>query len=441
MRLKAKRVGHYEIIAKYKDIEQTARVVITPGTLVSIDISPKSQKISFGDSASFTAIGTYSDASTFDLTTAVTWKSDNPLFLSFSTTNPKNVLRAVAPPILAQGTAVVISASFSGVTGGTSVTVTNRALKRIEIRPMDVNFSASSPMPVGSKWSQQFQAFGFYSNSTSAELITSVSWSSEAPSGSLGRITVNPTGMVTGTKPGQVTLKATSGLNGGVTGTLVLTISERTLESLTIKAYKDEMRSTPMTITENELTSPVGRPVWLSVFAGYSDGATDEDVTKVASWTFDYQRPSYTYHAYVLDSAAESGRYKGYARGISVGQTTISAALSGLQSSINLVISERELDSLVKTGPNASQSIEMTLGDNDEKVAASLFYTDGTELDLQAMLASTELTVSFTNNIGQPFDLINLQQNPLPAQVAPAQEHYTAAAGKPRKCRKCGLRV
>ena len=414
VRLKAKRVGHYEIIAKYKDIEQTARVVITPGSLVSIDISPKSQKISVGDSASFTAIGTYSDASTFDLTTAVTWKSENPLLLSFSTTNPKNVLRAVAPPTSAQGTAVVISASFSGVTGVATVTVINRSLKRIEIRPVDVNFSASSPIPVGSKWSQQFQAFGFYSNSTTAELITSVSWSSEAPSGSLGKISVNSSGLVTGTKPGQVALKATSGLNGGVTGTLALTISERTLESLTIIAYKDEMRSTPMTITENELTSPVGRPVWFSVLAAYSDGATNEDVTKDASWTFEYDRPSYSYHAYVLDSAAESGRYKGYAKGISVGQTMISAALSGLQSSINLVISEKELDSLVKTGANASQSIEMTLGDNDETVAASLFYTDGTELDLQTMMSSADLTVSFTNDSGQPFDLINLEQTPSP---------------------------
>src|SRR5581483_3656965 len=55
-------------------------VTVAPGapTLVSIGVSPATASIGPGATQQFTATGIYSDGSTDDLTTSVTWSSSDP---------------------------------------------------------------------------------------------------------------------------------------------------------------------------------------------------------------------------------------------------------------------------------------------------------------------------------------------------------------------------
>jgi len=83
-------------------------------SLVSIAISPASSSLALGATGQFSAIGTYSDGSTADISTSATWASANP---TVATVSSSGLVRAMSA-----GTAS-LSASFSGFTGNATVTV------------------------------------------------------------------------------------------------------------------------------------------------------------------------------------------------------------------------------------------------------------------------------------------------------------------------------
>jgi hypothetical protein len=85
-----------------------------PVTLVSITVTPAHPTISPGGAQQFTATGTYSDSSTQNLTSQVTWNSSNP---SAATINANGLATGVAA-----GT-TTISATLGGVSGNTLLTV------------------------------------------------------------------------------------------------------------------------------------------------------------------------------------------------------------------------------------------------------------------------------------------------------------------------------
>jgi uncharacterized protein YjdB len=60
-------------------ISADTTLTVTPATLTSIEITPASASIAVGASKQFTATGTYSDASTEDLTSMVSWHSSNKM--------------------------------------------------------------------------------------------------------------------------------------------------------------------------------------------------------------------------------------------------------------------------------------------------------------------------------------------------------------------------
>ena len=91
-------------------------------TLTSISVTPANPSLSLNVSQQFTATGTYSDASTKNLTTAVTWNSSNTSVVLF-TGGVGSVFDglAVAPGL----GAATITATLGTVNGNTAVTVTN----------------------------------------------------------------------------------------------------------------------------------------------------------------------------------------------------------------------------------------------------------------------------------------------------------------------------
>src|SRR5207253_9201870 len=112
-----------------------------------------------GIKQSFVATGHYSDGSTRGMA-GVTWTSSNPAVANISSSG-------VATTIAAGAT--TISASLSGITGTFALTVNNATLSSIAVTP------ASATLVIGA--TLQYAATGTYSNGTSFNITSSVTWS------------------------------------------------------------------------------------------------------------------------------------------------------------------------------------------------------------------------------------------------------------------------
>jgi uncharacterized protein YjdB len=88
---------------------------VTSASLTSISVTPTNPSIAQGTTQQFTAIGTYSDGTSWDITSEVTWKSDNT---SVATVSPTGLATTVA-----QGTATITAAS-GNISGSVTLTIT-----------------------------------------------------------------------------------------------------------------------------------------------------------------------------------------------------------------------------------------------------------------------------------------------------------------------------
>ncbi len=76
--------GTTTISAVYAGKTGTNQVVVTSATLVTIDTNPAVANIGVAETIQYSATGNFSDASTLDITTQVTWLSSNPLIADVS---------------------------------------------------------------------------------------------------------------------------------------------------------------------------------------------------------------------------------------------------------------------------------------------------------------------------------------------------------------------
>src|SRR5439155_747331 len=66
-----------QISATFGAVSGSTTLTVGPAALVSIAVTPANPAIPKGTTQQFSATGTYSDASTQDLTSSVTWASSN----------------------------------------------------------------------------------------------------------------------------------------------------------------------------------------------------------------------------------------------------------------------------------------------------------------------------------------------------------------------------
>lgn len=144
----------------------TNRVTVTTKTLQSIAVTPSPASVNgVGNTVQFTATGTYTDNTTGDITTAVTWASSDTAKATIGSST--GLATAVAA-----GTTSITATSGSTVSSGVTLTVTTApTLTSIAITP-------TSPTNIRRLATQQFTATGTYSDSSTADITTSVSWAS-----------------------------------------------------------------------------------------------------------------------------------------------------------------------------------------------------------------------------------------------------------------------
>jgi uncharacterized repeat protein (TIGR01451 family) len=157
----ARVVGTANVTATKGTVSAGTTLIVTPARLTTIAVAPADPSIPNGTDQQFTARGTYSDGSTADLTGSATWASSNP---DVATVDQAGLAHAVA-----MGT-TTISAADGAIVGSTTLTVQAAVLTALTVTPRDPTIATGA--------SQQFEAAGRYSDGTTLDLTSSVTWSS-----------------------------------------------------------------------------------------------------------------------------------------------------------------------------------------------------------------------------------------------------------------------
>jgi uncharacterized protein YjdB len=344
-------VGSATITATSGAISGTTTLTVTQATLVSIAVTPAIPTIALGTKQQFTAIGTYTDSSTQDITATAQWSSDT---LSVATISNDSGSQGLATS-LATGTAKVTATSGS-INGNTTLTVGSAALTSIAVTP------ANPSLPSGI--TQQFTATGTYTDGTTQNLTATASWSSDPPAVA----TINTSGLATTVTAGSANISATSGTISSAT---LLTVTTATLVSIAI--------------TPQNVTVPKGMTQQFTATGTYSDGTT-HDLTTVGYWT-----SSDATVATISDAAGTNG----LATTLGAGSTTITVTSGSVSANTTFNVSAAALVSIAI----APQSDSIALGTTQQFTATGT-YTDGTTQDLTTIVtwASDTATVAVISN-------------------------------------------
>jgi hypothetical protein len=233
--------GTTTVSATYSGRTGSTRLTVTSATIVSISVTPANPSIARGGTQQFTATGTFSDSTTQDITTSVTWASNDASVTISNTIGSKGLATAVSV-----GSAT-ISATFGGRTGTTTMTVTPPALTTITITPVNPISQVTSTV--------QFTARGTYSDNSTEDITSSVTWSSSNTSVA----TINSSGLATTTDTtGFSTITATL---GSVSGTTRLTVALVVVPGSPTLFFSDLIWG-PKTGWENSSTKGAAVTIW-----------------------------------------------------------------------------------------------------------------------------------------------------------------------------------
>ena len=168
--------------------------------LTSIAVTPANPSIAAGNTQQFTATGNFNGGKTQSLTPFVTWSSSAP--------NVATIATGGLATTASTGTSS-IGATINSITGSTTLTVTPPVLVSITVTP------ANSSIPLGN--TQQFSASGTYSDGSTQNLTSAVTWSSSAPAVATISNASGSQGLSTTVAMGATTITATSGTTSGAT--------------------------------------------------------------------------------------------------------------------------------------------------------------------------------------------------------------------------------
>ncbi len=370
--------GSTAISATLGGVTGGTTLTVTSATLVSIQVTPTNRSISKGTTQLITATGIYSDNSTQDLTTQVTWSSSDASVASISNAAGTNGLATS----LAVGS-TVIGAALGNVSGATTLNVTAAALVSIEVSPTDPS------IPKGT--TQQFVATGIYSDNSTQDLTAQVIWSSSDTSVAYIGNAADSSGLATSVATGSAVIKAAL---GSVSGTTTLGVTAATLVSIEVNPADTAI---PMEVTQQFTATGI-----------YSDDSV-QDVTAQVTWS-----SSSTSVAVVSNQAG----FNGIATPVAPGTTTVAATLGGVTGSTTLAVTSATLQSISLDPLNPKIAMGTSL-----QFAATGNYSDGSTYDLTnfATWGSSAASVATISNAAG--------SNGLATPVSAGTTTITAASG------------
>jgi uncharacterized protein YjdB len=347
-------VGSSTIQATSGSITGSTVLAVSAASLTALAVTPASPSIMKGATEQFTATGTFSDASTQNITNSVTW------------TSSKTSVAAISSAGLANGVAAgssTIQAASGSITGSTVLTVSAAALTSIAVTPANLSIAKDA--------TQQFTATGTFSDASTQNITSSVTWTSSKTT----IATISTSGLAMGVAGGSSTIQAASGSITGST-TLTVTVAAPTLTSIAVTPANPSIQH--------------GATQQFTATGTYSDAGT-QNITTTVTWT------SATTNVATISNTAGSN---GLATSVGTGSSTIQATLGSVNGSTSLVVtaSSTTLQVLVVSPQNPL----ITDAGVAQAFTATGHYSDGTTQDLTstATWTSSNAGVATVNSSG-----------------------------------------
>jgi uncharacterized protein YjdB len=311
--------GTTTITATLGSVTQTFTITVTTPTISDIFVSPDGLTEPIGISQQYTATADYSDGSSSDLSSGITWVSSAP---AVATVDSSGVVTSVGA-----GT-TTISATVGSFSDSSTLTVVPAHLQSITVAPSTAKLSAGTLL--------QFTATGNFDDG-STQPLTSLTWSSSAQN----LLTIDVNGVATGVIAGSATVTATSGT---ISGTASVTVTNATISSIAV--------------TPANSTMPIGALKQFTAVATLSDSTT-QDVSLSVLWSSSL-------------AAAATISDQGLANSVANGTTTISATSGAVSGSTALTVTTATLTSITVNPSTAHISAHTYV-----RFTATGHYSDG----------------------------------------------------------------
>ncbi len=329
-------VGTSSISATLGSKTGSTKLTVTAPVLVSIAVTPANPSIAKGATQQFTATGTYSDKSTQNITSSVTWASSNLL------------AAAITPGGLATGvgigTSTITAALGSVVSPADTLTVTASVLVSIAVTPANPSIAKGSNLAL--------KATGAYSDGSTQDLTTQVTWSSSAPAVTVSN-TSGSQGVVTGASVGSATVSAASTSAPVVSGSTTITVTAAALLSIAVNPTSPSVAA--------------GLKQQFTASGTYTDGST-QDITLTAAWSSSDQ---------TIATISNAVGTQGQATALSQGFTTITATIGSISGSTTLTVGPAVLVSIAVMPFNPSIALGTT-----QQFTATGTYSDNSTQDM-----------------------------------------------------------
>lgn len=301
--------------ASYQGINNKVNFTVNDKTLSSIRIESDTLSTNIGITSYFTAIGVYSDSSEEDITSSVTFSTDDSSIAIISNVaGEKGKISA-----LAEGT-TNISAELGEVSASVNLEVADRTLSSIRVETNNSLLSAGI--------NAYFSAIGVYSDATEIEITENVTWSISNPSYG----TISNSGSHKGLYYNSFAEGTTESLTinadyNGVNGNLDILLAPGTISSITIN---------PSSAIKN-----MNQIQSYQAYANFSDGASVE-ITDIVTWSSSDEN---------IAIISNSKNDAGLASFINEGSLTIQASYNGNSSNIsNVTVDDGQTEEISEDG-------------------------------------------------------------------------------------------
>ncbi|WP_234941958.1 Ig-like domain-containing protein [Vibrio anguillarum] len=298
-------------------------VNVSSAEITEITVTPSPVQVAQGQTQQLTAMATYSDGTSSDVTNSVTW---TPTDTVTATVTTEGLLSGV------EENSTTLTATKAGVTSNeVTVNVSSAEITEITVTPSQVNIAKGQ--------TQQLTAIATYSDGTSSSVTNSVMWTPA----DANTATVTSTGLITGVGVGSTTMAVTK--DGITSNTVNVTVSSAVI--------------TAIQVTPSQVNVAKGQTQQLTAIATYSD-TTSSDISSSVTWT-----PADTNTITVTST--------GLITGVEVGSTTVTATKNGISNSVNVTVSSAVITAIQVT----PTTVNVAKGLNGQ-LTATATYSDGT---------------------------------------------------------------
>ncbi len=279
--------------------------------LDSISISASYSIVPKGIQVQYTATAVYTVSADANVTEQASWSVSDTQLAKIVNVAGGDHLRGTLFPL--QPGTVTISSTYQGVTGTTTLEITDAALSSIEVSPYQPSLALSLTPEV------QFSATGVYSDGLTVDLTPYVTWSSSAVSVALIGNAYEDAGRATSVSAG--TTEITASFNQ-ISGTSSLTFNSDTLSSLGLTpSFSDVAAQSAVRFKA----------------MGILASGKKQDLTESSLWS----------SATPATATVSNFRgYRGEVTGLAAGTSVLSAALGATSGSATVKVGTQSLSSI-----------------------------------------------------------------------------------------------